>query len=200
MFEIILCEDKIPIPYHHLITNSQTTEINVKPQILLDIITQKYNDRVFPKFGLLIDLYDIVKAYECKSIPDIPVAYARVCFRYIVFNPPIGSVWEGSIINCNEEGIQLTLSFFNEIWIPFPNLPSGSEFSSTDNVWVYFASEENEDNDNDKLFFDIGDTVRFRVCEVIFNSEESNKPLMQVIGLMNTTGLGPKRWWIESIE
>ena len=198
MFEVVLCEDKVPIPYHHLKPNHKTCEISINPQIVMDIITQRYNDCVHPGIGLFVDLFDIVRAYECKSLPDVSVGFTRVIFRYIVFNPPIGSVWEAKISSSNEDGIALTLSFFSDIWVPWPNLPHGSEFSATDNIWVYYSQEDSE-ADPDKLYFDHGDSVRFRVSEVKF-SDDKTGPLMQIIGSMSTTGLGPKRWWEDAEE
>ena len=79
MFEVVLCKEQLPLPYHHM-TYDSNGRMTVKPQVLCDIITHQYNDRVKPNIGLFIDLYDIVKATECKSIPDINVAYVTVFF------------------------------------------------------------------------------------------------------------------------
>lgn len=192
MFEVVLCKEQLPLPYHHM-TYDSNGRMTVKPQVLCDIITHQYNDRVKPNIGLFIDLYDIVKATECKSIPDINVAYVTVFFRYIVFNPPIGSVWEGSISNSNEEGIEISFSFFKDIFVPFQNLPDGSEFDSEQELWVWYS----QDDEQTPFLFEQGECVRFRVCEVKYNQQ--NQPLMKVIGSMDskTSGLGPKSWWIN---
>ena len=164
MFEVVLCKEQLPLPYHHM-NFDENGRMNVNPQILCDIITHRYNDRIQPNIGLLIELYDIVKAYECKSIPDIPVAYVTVIFRYVVFNPPIGSVWEGLISKSTEEGISISLSFFKDIFVPYQNLPEGSEFDNSQEIWTWSSLDE-ESGESIPFTFDQGDTVRFRVCDV----------------------------------
>lgn len=188
-FEVILCRDKIPVPYHHMIWSEDENHMTISPQIIADIITHKYNDRVKPKIGLLMELFDIVQATECKSLPDIATAYVNVVFRYIVFNPPIGSVWEGLIASSNEDGIAITFSFFKDIWVPWPNLPDGSEFSQVEEVWTWKS-----DPDAEPIYYSQGEEARFRVCEVQYRAEK-DQPLMLIIASMKTTGLGPKRWW-----
>jgi DNA-directed RNA polymerase III subunit RPC8 len=188
-FEIIVCEDKIPLPYHHMKIDKNTKEMCVDPQVLCDIITHRYNDRVLPNYGLLIDLYDIVKAYDCKSIPDVPVAYARTVFRYIVFNPPIGSVWRACIDELNSDGMYLRMSFFHNIWIPWANLPEGTEFK--DNAWVW---SDSTDEDNQYAYL-AGEDVRFKVCEVKYNTNAKDGRIMTIVGSMATNGLGPVGWW-----
>ena len=193
MFEVIVCKDKIPIPYHHMELENTSSLMTVDPKVVAQIITCKYNDRVIPNVGLLIDLYDIVQATEVKTIPDVPVPYATVAFRYIVFNPPIGSVWIGHILSSNEEGIYVTLSFFKDIFIPYQFLPPGSFFSSSDNEWAW--SSEGEDETSEPLLFISGMKVRFAVRRVIYHEKESEGPLMEVYGAMDTPGLGPTYWW-----
>ena len=188
-FEVIVCEDKLPLPYHHLKLDKRTKEMKVDPQVICDLITFKYNDRILPNYGLLIDLFDIVGAYDCKSIPDCPVAYVRTVFRYIVFNPPIGSIWRASIASSNSDGIALQMSFFRNIWIPWENLPEGTEFMN--GKWCWF---DQSDPDNPYEFSDNQD-VRFRVCEVKYSTNDKQGHIMTIIGSMATNGLGPTAWW-----
>lgn len=196
MFEVILVEDKLPLPYHHMKMDPSTQEITVDPQVLCDIITHKYNDTVLPNYGLLIDIFDIVKAYECKSLPDIPVAYVRCVFRYIVFNPPIGSVWTAKISGTNEDGISLQMSFFNDIWIPWANLPENTEYEAKTNTWRFIPNpDDDEDAEEAEYYFSEGSIVKFRVCEVKYNPDEKAGQLMVIIGSMSTNGLGPIAWW-----
>lgn len=197
MFEVVLCQENLPIPYHHF-TLKEDGELTIDPVVLGNIIAQRFNDKIQPDVGLMIDLYDIVHVYECRSVPDTPMAYARTVFRMVVFNPPIGSVWVGDISSCNEDGIQITLSFFGDIWIPYLNLPLGSEYSDELSLWIWKSPDD--DDESEQLYFDHGDSVRFRVCEVKYNKKKEDGPLMMIVGSMNSAGLGPIRWWVNPEE
>jgi DNA-directed RNA polymerase III subunit RPC8 len=194
MFEVVLCRDQLPLPYHHL-KFAPNGLMTVDPSVLCDVITHRFNDRVQLNVGLLIDLYDIVRAYECKSLPDIPVAYVTVVFRYIVFNPPIGSVWEGLIAKSTARGISISMSFFKDIFVPYVNLPDGSEFDDGQEAWTWTATDE-DGGDSPPVVFTQQEAVRFRVCEVKYQPEKTDE-IMLVIGSMDsrTSGLGVKHWW-----
>ncbi|OHT00195.1 RNA polymerase Rpb7, N-terminal domain containing protein [Tritrichomonas foetus] len=199
MFEVVVCREQVPVPYHHMKIGDNGRMI-IEPQTLCDLITHRYNDRIQLKIGLFIDLYDIVKVTEVKSIPNVKVAYATCLFRYIVFNPPVGSIWEGFISGSTEEGIHIALTFFKDIWVPHPNLPDGSEFDDTSDVWTW-TSKDDESGEDIPFTFEQGEPVRFRVCEVKFQENNENQ-LMLVIGSMDsrTAGLGLKSWWINPVE
>ena len=192
MFSVCVCEETFPIPYHFLRLDKHGS-FTAPDGVLVDTIAHTYNDKVLPNVGLLVELFDIVKACECKSLPDAKCAYLKVFFRYVVFNPPIGSVWEGQIMSENDEGIGLRLSFFGDIWVPWPNLPANSEFKSSEETWVWYYQDDDEEYP--PYYFDVGDDVRFRICEVRFSKPGDKAPPMQVIASMGTPGLGPKRWW-----
>jgi DNA-directed RNA polymerase III subunit RPC8 len=199
MFEVVFCRDQLPLPYHHLKLGRDGL-MTVEPRVLCDVITHRFNDRVQPNIGLLVDLYDIVRAYECKSLPDTPVAYVTVAFRYIVFNPPVGSVWEGLIAHSSPRGISISMSFFKDIFVPFVNLPDGSEFDDAQEVWTCTTADD-DGGEPIALVFAQGETVRFRVCEVKYQLEKADE-IMLVIGSMDsrTSGLGIKGWWAAAGE
>ena len=197
-FEVIVCHDRIPVPYH-LLTFAKNGLMTVDPKVLGDIIVNRYNDHVIQNIGLLIELYDIVRALECKAIPDTSVAYAHVVFRYIVFRPKIGSVWNGNILGCNEDGIFVYLSFFKDIWVPWDNLPPGSYYQGDKWFWSSQNNEEVDGNPPEPLEFGIGESIRFRVCEIEYHQKESDGPLMLVIATMATPGLGPTSWWCPEV-
>jgi hypothetical protein len=61
MFEVVVCRDQLPFPYHRLKLGDDGL-MKINPQILTDIITHRLNDRVQLNVGLLVELYDIVRA------------------------------------------------------------------------------------------------------------------------------------------
>jgi DNA-directed RNA polymerase III subunit RPC8 len=199
MFEVVVCRDQLPLPYHHL-KFGPGGFMTVEPRVLCDIITQRFNDRVQLNVGLFVELYDIVRAYECKSLPDTPVAYVTVVFRYVVFNPPVGSVWEGMIVRSTPAGVSVLMSFFKDIFVPCTNLPDGSEFDDGQEAWTWSANDD-DTGETIQFVFAIGETVRFRVCEVKYQPEKPDE-IMLVIASMDsrTSGLGLKNWWVTPDE
>jgi DNA-directed RNA polymerase III subunit RPC8 len=199
MFEVVLCRDQLPVPYHRLKFGDDGL-MTIDPQILGDVITHRFNDRVQLNVGLLVELYDIVRAYECKSLPDITVAYVTVVFRYVVFNPPPGSIWRGIIATCTSSGIWVALTFFKDTFVPAVNLPDGSEFDDAQEVWTW-SSADDQGGDPVSFVFARDESVRFRICEVKFQPEKGDQ-LMLIVASMDsrTSGLGPINWWTMSEE
>ncbi|KAI5301726.1 DNA-directed RNA polymerase III subunit rpc25 [Ascosphaera atra] len=78
-------------------------------------------------------------------------------FRMIVFRPFRGEIVLGKITSGSEKGIKISLEFFNDILVPPSLLLDGARFDYTDQVWVW------DTEDGSTLYFDIGETVRFRV-------------------------------------
>jgi DNA-directed RNA polymerase III subunit RPC8 len=170
IFEIVVCRDQLPLPYHHLKIGPEGF-MTVEPCVLADLITHRFNDRVQLNVGLFVELYDIVRAYECKSLPDTPVAYVTAVFRYVVFNPAPGSVWEGMIARSSPAGVSVVLSFFKDVFVPYTPLPDGSEFDDGQELWTWSAADD-DTGEQIQFAFAVGETVRFRVCEVRYQPEK----------------------------
>jgi len=74
----------------------------------------------------------------------------------VVFHPFIGAVIIGKIRRCGEEGVHVSLEFFEDILIPSELLQEGSEFDATEQLWVWRW----EGND---MYMDIDEPVRCRI-------------------------------------
>lgn len=93
--------------------------------------------QVLPGVGLCICVYDIKSIGDAIIIPGDGNAYTEgalrgmgtlskhvrkvlsaVAFELLVFRPAEDSVLTGTIKACNEQGIQVSLVFFDDIFIP----------------------------------------------------------------------------------
>ena len=82
------------------------------------MVFQQPTLKVIPETGLCITLYDIISIGDCYVYPGDGSSWSKVNFRVVVFRPFVGEILEGKIKNSNSEGIQLTLDFFDDVYIP----------------------------------------------------------------------------------
>ncbi|XP_021752099.1 DNA-directed RNA polymerase III subunit RPC8-like isoform X2 [Chenopodium quinoa] len=97
--------------------------------------------------------------------------------------------------------VEVSLGFFDDIYIPAFALPDPSHIEPHDDdpkqvkwVWTYNDLELSYDDEN---------VIRFQVTSVDYppiplEQEEGSKPFapMVVTGLLNSDGLGPISWWV----
>ncbi|KAI4901239.1 hypothetical protein NFI96_017760 [Prochilodus magdalenae] len=68
--------------------------------------------------GLCICLYDITKLEDSYIFPGDGASHTKVHFRYVVFHPFLDEILVGKIKYCSQEGVYVTLGFFDDILIP----------------------------------------------------------------------------------
>ena len=76
--------------------------------------------------------------------------------------PFVGEVLVGKIRSCTEEGISVSLVFFDDVFIPAHCLQSSSRFDSNERLWVWCY-------DGNDLYMDLDEPVRFRVLGDAFS-------------------------------
>lgn len=74
----------------------------------------------------------------------------------IVFRPFVGEVLVGRIRSCTEEGLSVSLTFFDDIFIPAHCLQPGTVFNADERLWVW-------NYDGNELFMDLDERIRLRV-------------------------------------
>ena len=79
----------------------------------------------------------------------------------VVFKPFVGEVLIGKIRSCTEEGLSVSLTFFDDIFIPAHCLQTGSTFNTEERLWVW-------NYDGNELFMDLDEKIRFRVLAESF--------------------------------
>ena len=110
---------------------------------------------------------------------------ALVNMRMIVFKPFIGEILTGKIIDSTPEGIELDLIFCTA-FIPAAFLNETSSYDELEGVFVW-------NYDENDLFYDKGENLRFKVSAFLLPEEENNK--LEILGRANEDGLGLVQWW-----
>ncbi|KAI8049892.1 DNA-directed RNA polymerase III subunit RPC8 [Syncephalis plumigaleata] len=138
MFSLAVVKDRVRIPpgdFHHSTDRALSDQINTK-----------YANRVIPKVGLCICLFDIIE---------------RITVRLVIFRPFEGEVLVGRVRSCSPSGVHVTLGFFDDILIPPELLQEGTEFDVNEQLWVW-RWEGNE------MYMDLDEEIRFRVVSETF--------------------------------
>eukprot|EP00123_Amoebidium_parasiticum_P004654 comp15939_c0_seq1/m.13338 comp15939_c0_seq1/g.13338 ORF comp15939_c0_seq1/g.13338 comp15939_c0_seq1/m.13338 type:complete len:236 (-) comp15939_c0_seq1:169-876(-) len=153
MFSLAIIKDVIriaPADFQREFSETVAAELNAK-----------YANKVVPQVGLCIILFDIIKYGDQYIYPGDGAAFVEVEFRYVVFRPFVGEVLVGKVRSCNPAGIQVTMGFFDDIFIPGDTVPYPSKFDREEQVWVWSYQGHN-------LTIDPGQDIRFRVISESF--------------------------------
>ncbi|KAJ2000954.1 DNA-directed RNA polymerase III complex subunit Rpc25 [Coemansia thaxteri] len=171
---------------------------------LKDEINQKYTNRVLHDIGLCMMAHDLLEIDEGYVQHSEGCIWVKVKFRLVVFRPFKDEILVGRVRSANSEGVQVTMGFFDDITIPANQMPQGSEFDSTEGIWVW-RFEGNE------LFMDLDEQVRFQVLDETFldvspprpkigdvgNVPVSHPPPYSLVCTIASPGLGLLSWWTE---
>lgn len=80
----------------------------------------------------------------------------------------------GKIRSCSQEGVHVTLGFFDDILIPPTALQHPSKFNETEQAWVW--EYDTGDGQKHDLFMDAGESIKFRVTAETFSETCPNAP------------------------
>lgn len=130
----------------------------------------KYANRVVPKLGLVISIWDVLEVDDGMLKPGDGAIFIKVRFRCVVFKPFVGEVLTGWVESCSEEGIKINMEFFNDIFIPKSLIFENSYYSPKENAWIWPMDKDN------KLYLDINEKIHFRVEQEIFNDIKPKGP------------------------
>ncbi|XP_066256100.1 DNA-directed RNA polymerase III subunit RPC8 [Euwallacea similis] len=170
-------------------------------------LNKKLANKVVLNVGLCIALFDIRNLKDSFIIPSDGASHTVVHFRYIVFRPFMGEIIVGKIRSCSQDGVHVTLGFFEDILIPPKALQHPSRFNETEQAWVW--EYDTGDGTKHNLFMDPGNPIKFRVTTETFTetcpaepgliqeTQESsgNKIPYSLLGSINEPGLGVLSWW-----
>ncbi|XP_046439644.1 DNA-directed RNA polymerase III subunit RPC8-like [Daphnia pulex] len=179
-------------------------------QAISEELNLKFANKVVLDVGLCIALWDIIKRGESFILPGDGGHHTKVEFRYVVFRPFMEQILVGRIKNCDKESVQVSLGFFEDIFISSENLQKNSRFDETEHLWIW--EYQTEDGKHD-LFMDTGEEIRFKVVAEYFidttpsgpsneapdsslDPIKDNKRLSYRINAsINESGLGLLSWW-----
>ncbi|KAH7359441.1 RNA polymerase III subunit Rpc25 [Plectosphaerella cucumerina] len=166
-----------------------------------DNINAKYANKVIQKIGLCIGLYDLLWTSEGLIGHGTGLVNVNVEFRLLVFRPFKGEVMLARIRNATAAGIHLRTDFFEDIFVPFDQLPEGAEYNHTDELWIWNCDEET------RLFYDTHEMVSFQVIGEEWTDQTPAGPNQtaeeadalpvpyKITGSMAMPGLGVCLWW-----
>ncbi|KAL7632484.1 UNVERIFIED_CONTAM: hypothetical protein RMT77_017210 [Armadillidium vulgare] len=176
-----------------------------------DELNRKLANKVVLDVGLCIALFDIISLKDSYIFPGDGASHTHVTFRFIVFRPFMEEILEGTIKGASAEGIQVTLGFFDEIFIRKDSMMTDTHYDETEKTWVW---NYQTDDANHQLFMDIGEKIRFKVIEEKFTDttpsnpnekkKEEEKPQniapYVIYGSIVDDGLGMVSWWTTPEE
>ena len=114
-------------------------------------LDKKYPNRVIYDTGLCISRWgDPLDIGDGICAPSDGGAHYEVVFRLLVFRPFVDEVCIGKIVHSSEEGIRVSVGFFNNILIPSFWMLRPSHFDHKAKLWVWTPNYE-DDGDNDGI-------------------------------------------------
>nr|CAG4648238.1 EOG090X0DHL [Moina brachiata]SVE93258.1 EOG090X0DHL [Moina brachiata] len=178
-------------------------------QAISEELNLKFANKVVLNVGLCIALWDIISRGESFILPGDSGHHTKVEFRFIVFRPFMEQILVGRVKNSTKDFVQVTLGFFDDIYIPAENLIKTSRFDEAEQTWVW--EYETEDGKHD-LFMDSGDEIRFQVVAESFtdttptgpttdsselsnDSRDNKRMAYEITATTNDQGLGMLSWW-----
>ncbi|XP_077490494.1 RNA polymerase III subunit H [Amblyomma americanum] len=197
MFVVSEMSDSIRIPPWLFRLNSN--------EAIVEQLNRRLANKVVINVGLCIALFDITRIEDSKILPGDGSYHTTVKFRYVVFRPFMDEVLVGKIRSCSQEGVYVSMGFFDDILITPDGLQHPSRFDEAEQLWVW--QYESDDGKHD-MFMDLGEQIRFRVVGETFvdtspggpeaaekpDAEERHVPY-SLTGSISESGLGLLKWW-----
>jgi len=214
MFILSILKDKIPI---HPSQFGLPAE-----QALINELNKKYANRVLHDVGLCICVFDVAEVGEGKVRYGDGFLWYTVVFRLTIFRLFPTEVILAKVKSSDEDGIQLSVGFFEDMWIPLFHLPQPCAFDPNERAYFWLPSSEAmsthellDSPEAERLYIDQGEIVRVRVERDEFCDDEPGPPKAaegvlisgqgQAQHLPYTVtcsiaeqGLGPIAWWKAS--
>ncbi|KAI0009483.1 RNA polymerase III subunit Rpc25-domain-containing protein [Xylariaceae sp. FL0662B] len=165
-----------------------------------DNINAKYSNRVIQKIGLCICMYDLLWASEGLIGHGTGFVNVNVEFRMIVFRPFKGETMFGRITSADKDGIHIRTDFFEDIIVPYKELPDNTEFDHNEGLWTWIVDEQ-------RMYYDLNEMVRLSVSEESWNDQTPESTEQEAVdkakkispykieGSMIKDGLGVCLWW-----
>lgn len=149
MFVLTLLADSIRIPPPLL---SQPTLTSIQTEI-----EKRYPNKIIIDVGLILCPYGPpLQIGDGVLVPGDGGAHHQVLFQCVVFRPFVEEVLIGTVSECNEEGLNVSVGgFFDQVFIPAYWMLNPSRYDADAGVWVWTPSydddEKEQEEDNGKI-------------------------------------------------
>eukprot|EP00277_Geminigera_cryophila_P008295 CAMPEP_0179406168 /NCGR_PEP_ID=MMETSP0799-20121207/730_1 /TAXON_ID=46947 /ORGANISM="Geminigera cryophila, Strain CCMP2564" /LENGTH=216 /DNA_ID=CAMNT_0021177173 /DNA_START=152 /DNA_END=802 /DNA_ORIENTATION=+ len=205
-------KDAIPIPADQL---DKPRAVAVSHQI-----EDKYCNRVLLEVGLCVCLHELTELGDGLIYQSDASVHVRAEFTLLVFRPFNGEVLVGTVHKSTEQGLWISIGFFQDIYVAPHFMPDGSVWDEALELWVWKSEYGDAEISNNG-------PLRFRVNECIFrkvtrplnappaanaelslagasaedgNEEVEEIPALLVMGSIKDDGLGMVVWWDRQQE
>ncbi|EIN06234.1 hypothetical protein PUNSTDRAFT_106452 [Punctularia strigosozonata HHB-11173 SS5] len=192
-------------------------------QALIAELNKKYANRVLHDVGLCVCVFDISEAGEGKVRYGDGMLWYKVVFRLVVFRPFASEVILAKVKSSDEDGIRVSVGFFDDIYIPVMYLPQPSAFDPNERAHFWLPPDPDEPDAppptahslldspvSSRMYIDKGEVIRVRVeADDFFDDEpgppkategvqavrQRARPPYTVTCSIAEQGLGPVVWW-----
>uniref|UniRef100_A0A7S1D3G6 RNA polymerase III subunit Rpc25 domain-containing protein n=1 Tax=Cyclophora tenuis TaxID=216820 RepID=A0A7S1D3G6_CYCTE len=107
---------------------------------------KKYPNMVIMDVGLVICRYgDVLQIGDGVIAAGDGGAHHEVIARFVVFRPFVEEVCIGSIVKSTEEGIQVSLGFFEDIFVPAYWMLRPSHYEQESGLWVWTPNYDDDE-------------------------------------------------------
>ncbi|KAH7944602.1 hypothetical protein HPB52_021817 [Rhipicephalus sanguineus] len=128
-------------------------------EAIVEQLNRRLANKVVIDVGLCIALYDITKIEDSRILPGDGSFHTTVQFRYVVFRPFLDEVLIGKIRSSSQEGIYVSIGFFEDILVTPDGMQHPARFDEKEQLWVWLYEAEGKVND---LYMDLGEEIRER--------------------------------------
>lgn len=175
MFEQVQIKDTQCIPANQAHTLHKDTN-----KTLRHLQNIKYSNKILSTYGQVIAIHSI----QSHSVANIKNGdsdiYIHMHFRIITFKPFESEILLGKIKQSTNQGIYVSLDFFDHIFIPCKYLPQPCHFDTKENVWIW-------DYQGTSLYIDINTYTRVRVKIIIFSDQQKCNKLQKYTSIHETS-------------
>ena len=152
-------------------------------QVLMELINEKYANRVVADVGLVISLYAIDSIGDGHLVPDNGCSYTDVTFRLIVFRPFAGETLYGTLLRQTPETIQISLKFLVDVTVPASLLQQPSHWDPERKMW-YWVSVDDKDSE-ERFYMELGKGIAFKVHKIQFATVKDSG-MQQILNVHET--------------
>jgi DNA-directed RNA polymerase III subunit RPC8 len=143
MFILTTIVDIIRIPAHMMASSTLTS--------LHSEIDEKYPDRVLMDVGLVICRFgDCLKITNGLCVPGDGGSHHECLFKLVVFRPFVEEVCLGRIVKSDADGIQVSVGFFQDIFIPAYWMLRPSHYDEKVGLWVWTPKYDEDDDEEEE--------------------------------------------------
>ncbi|KAH9939116.1 RNA polymerase Rpb7 [Epithele typhae] len=134
MFQLSVIKDTVAV---------HPSQFGLPPeQAITNELNKVYANRVLHDVGLCICVFDLAEVGEGKVRYGDGCLWYKVIFRLCVFRPFGSEVILAKVKSSDEDGVRLTVGFFDDIYVPLVYLPEPCAFDPKERAHFWLPGSE----------------------------------------------------------